>query len=407
MNKTCDVAIIGAGPHGLSLASHLRARGMSFRVFGKPMDSWASHMPANMILKSDGFVSNLSTPAPNFTLEAYSQRNGLPYADEGLPVSLKTFLEYAKWFRDHNVPDLEERMITKVERGADGFTVTLDDGEIFAARSVVIAAGITWYAHTPSVFAGLSRDALSHSFDHRDLTPYKGRDVAIVGAGSSAIDIADALHQAGANPRIIARCTELEFNRVPDPSDEKLIRRTLAPASGIGRGWKSYFCAHAPLLFHRMPQSMKDRAIQSHMHPAGGFFMRDKIEGVVAASLGRLVKSAAMKDGRAALTFADMKGTEETLSFDHVITATGYQPDARKLPFLGPDLAERVSPGGGSPIVSDVFETKVPGLYAVGLSSMKSFGPLMRFMVGAEFAAPHLASHLNKVAVATGSRRAA
>src|ERR1041385_5721268 len=88
MKNTCDVAIIGAGPHGLSLAAHLAARGIDFRVFGKPLNTWAEHMPKNMVLKSDGFVSNLSAPAANSTLKAWCGGNNVPYADEGLPLSL-------------------------------------------------------------------------------------------------------------------------------------------------------------------------------------------------------------------------------------------------------------------------------------------------------------------------------
>jgi thioredoxin reductase len=406
VNRICDVTIIGAGPHGLSLAAHLRARGMDFRVFGKPMDSWAAHMPAGMMLKSDGFVSNLSSPAPDTTLKAWCARNGAAYADEGLPVSLDLFLTYAKWFRETQVPELDPRMVTSVVRNGDAFTVMLADGETFATRAVVIAAGITWYAFTPSVFAPLSQDVLSHSFDHRDVSRFKGSKVAVVGSGASAIDLADELHRAGAAPHIVARVPKLEFNRVPDPADETLIRRIQAPASGIGRGWRSYFCAHAPLLFHRMPRHLKDRAIASHMHPAGGFFMRDRIEGVVPASLGRTIKATAMVDGRAMLDLMDSTGREQTLSFDHVITATGYRPDVRKLPFLATDLAERAAPGGGSPDVSEAFETRVPGLYAVGLSAMQSFGPLMRFMVGAEFAAPQVASHLQKTLMKSVARAA-
>src|SRR5437868_4660878 len=145
VNKICDVVIVGAGPHGLSLAAHLRARGMDFRVFGKAMDSWAAHMPASMMLKSDGFVSNLSSPAPDTTLKAWCARNGEAYADEGLPVSLDLFLTYAKWFRETQVPELDPRMVTSVVRNGDAFTVMLADGETFATRAVVVAAGITWY----------------------------------------------------------------------------------------------------------------------------------------------------------------------------------------------------------------------------------------------------------------------
>ena len=51
MKQTCEVAVIGAGPYGLSLAAHLRARGIDYRIFGKPMDTWNAHMPKNMTLK--------------------------------------------------------------------------------------------------------------------------------------------------------------------------------------------------------------------------------------------------------------------------------------------------------------------------------------------------------------------
>jgi cation diffusion facilitator CzcD-associated flavoprotein CzcO len=380
---------------------------MDFRVFGKPMDSWAAHMPADMMLKSDGFVSNLSSPAPGFTLKDYSSRNNLHYADQALPVSLKTFLAYSQWFREQQVPDLETRMVTNIARGTNGFIVTLDDGETFAARSVVLACGITWYAYTPSVLAPLPADVLSHSFDHREMDRFQGKEVAVIGAGSSAIDTADALREAGALPRIVTRRDDLAFNRVPDPSDETFINRMRHPASGIGRGWRSYFCAHAPLLFHRLPQHLKDRAIASHMHPAGGFFMREKVEGFVPVSRAVAIAAATMKDGRPTLTLRDRTGQGQMLAFDHVIAATGYVPDMRKLPFLAKDLAERAAPGGGSPDVSDMFETKVPGLYAVGLNAMQSFGPLMRFMVGAEFAAPRVAAHLDKMVASAGSRRAA
>jgi len=38
MSRTMtDVAIIGAGPYGLSIASHLQSLGIAFRIFGVPI----------------------------------------------------------------------------------------------------------------------------------------------------------------------------------------------------------------------------------------------------------------------------------------------------------------------------------------------------------------------------------
>jgi cation diffusion facilitator CzcD-associated flavoprotein CzcO len=67
-----DVAIIGAGPYGLSAAAHLKARGLEVCVFGQPMDFWASKMPKGMLLRSPRVASTISDPMNAFTLEACS-----------------------------------------------------------------------------------------------------------------------------------------------------------------------------------------------------------------------------------------------------------------------------------------------------------------------------------------------
>jgi hypothetical protein len=407
MDRVTDIAIIGAGPHGLSLAAHLAARGADFRIFGRALDTWRAHMPKNMDLKSDGFASNLSAPAPDSTLKAWCARHAIAYADQGKPVSLDTFLAYAGAFQKRFVPELEERDVASLARGENLFHLTLEDGEPVAARNVVLAVGISWFAYTPPVFAGLSRDLVSHSFAHRDADTFRGRQVAVVGAGASAIDLADLLKTGGAEVTVIARAPAIEYNPVPDADAETLLYRVLKPASGIGRGWKSYFCASAPLLFYRLPAHLKQRAIKSHMHPAAGWFMRERVEGKIPMLLGRSIANAAAKDGRAALTLIDRAGNGETRAFDHVIAATGYRADMRKIPFLAPDIRARIAVAGAPPAVSDTFETQVPGLYTTGMSAMDAFGPLLRFMVGAEFVAPRLAAHLDRKCAAPARKRAA
>ena len=407
MAQICDVAIIGTGPHGLSLAAHLKARGISFRIFGKPMGTWADHMPKGMMLKSDGFASNISAPARESTLKAYCARNNVPYADEGLPIPLKTFLEYAAWFRNRYVSELEETMVTGLKADGDQFAVTLQTGETVTARNVVMAVGITWFAYTPEVLAGLPASLGSHSEAYGDVRHFKGRDVAVIGAGASAVNLADELANEGVRAHIITREAEIEYNRVPDASDQTLFARIQRPASGIGRGWKSVFCAQAPLLFYRLPDSLKQRAIKSHMHPAAGFYMRGKLDGRVETILSRSIHKAEALNDKVALTLKDAAGALETKTFDNVVSATGYRPDMRRIPFLSKDLCERVALADGSPILSDGLETPVRGLYVTGPAAMNSFGPLMRFMVAAEFTAPHIAGRLERKLGSWTSNRAA
>jgi hypothetical protein len=48
----------------------------------------------------------------------------------------------------------------------------------------------------------------------------------------------------------------------------------------------------------------------------------------------------------------------------------------------------------GTPILSSDFESSVPGLYFVGLSAARTFGPVMRFVVGAVHPARQLTQRL-------------
>jgi thioredoxin reductase len=407
MSRACDVAIIGAGPYGLSLAAHLRPLGLRVRIFGKPLDTWRSHMPRNMQLKSDGFASNLSAPAAGHTLKDYCTDRGLAYADKGPPIALDTFLAYAESFRKRFVPRLEDTQVTRLERTSDGFRLELERGEPVFARSAVMAVGITSFAYAPAVFAKLPPWLLSHSFQHRDGEPFTGREVAVIGAGASAIDTAALLDDCGAHVRIIARKPTIRFHAPPDPDAESVLRQLRRPSSGIGPGWRSFMCASAPLLFHRLPERLRLRATKNHLGPAPGWFMRERIDGRIPFLLGRSIVGADMRDGRVALRLVSSAGERETVVCDHVIAATGYKPDMRRLGFLTPDLLAHIASVEHTPVLSDNFETLVPGLFAVGPVAANSFGPLMRFMVGAEFAAPRLAAVLERRIVSQQTRRAA
>src|SRR5581483_7078111 len=123
---------------------------------------------------------------------------------------------------------------------------------------------------------------------------------------------------------------------------ETLLGQLVRPASGIGRGWRSLFCAKAPQLFYRLPQALRGRAIRSHMHPAAGWFMREKVDGVIPMTLGRQVAQAEVSAGRVQLTLRDRQGGSERLTCDHVIAATGYVPDMRRVPFLAPELCRQI-----------------------------------------------------------------
>jgi thioredoxin reductase len=388
-----DVAVVGAGPYGLSLGAHLKALGVDFRIFGSPMHTWLNHMPRGMKLKSEGFASSLDDPDRSLTLAEYCRAKGLPYQDVGLPVPLETFSTYGLEFQKRFVPQLENKYVSEIAKTPSGFDLRLADGEVVAAKRVVGAIGITHYAFTPPLLAELSTEVATHSSKHSTVDCFKGKEVVIVGAGSSAVDLAALMHEAGIAVQLVARRPGILFHS-PMTLPRPLGDRVRHPLTGIGPGWKSLFCTDAPLMFRHLPEKFRIDFVRRHLGPAPTWFTKDQVVGKVPFHLGCNIASAKTHNGRVSLELNGTDGTRKSIEADHLISATGYKVDLRKLQFLNSDLRSTIQSVEHTPILSSNFESSVPGLYFVGASAANSFGPLLRFAFGAAFAARRLSRHL-------------
>ena len=400
-----DVAIIGPGPYGLSIAAHLKARGVDFRIFGSPMHTWLSQMPKGMRLKSEGFASSLYDPDSAFTLACYCQQEGIPYADHGLPVPLETFSSYGLAFQKELVPEVENKLVVSLRRSTDGFEIVLGDGDVLSARKVVMAVGISHFGYMPPVLSTLPEEFVSHSSKHSSLDHFQSREVAVVGAGASALDIAALLHQAGASVQLIARKPVIRFHDPPGQTVPSLLRRIRLPRTGIGPGWKLFFYARAPLAFHFLPERIRLEAVRRTLGPAPAWFVKRQVVGIVPFNLGVNITQAKVENGRVHLALTDSAGSHRTMTTDHVIAATGYKVDLKRLAFLDANILAAIRTADQSPVLSANFQSSVPGLYFVGASAANSFGPVLRFAYGAGFTARHLTRHLQK-SVRPGSVRA-
>jgi thioredoxin reductase len=393
MPNITDVAIIGAGPYGLSLAAHLRAAGLSFRIFGQPLSTWREHMPAGMKLKSPGFASSLSAPAAGSTLKDFCAARGIAYHDTDLPVPVDVFNAYAEDFQWRFASNVEAKDVCVLERKDDLFVLTLSNSEKVAARHVVLAVGISHFADMPEELMRLPRDMRTHSFHFQSGRHFHRRQVVVVGGGASAIDVAAELDACGASVRIVARDNTIKWHN--PPAERHVLSSLARPFSGIGPGWRSFFCAEFPQLFHLLPERLRLRIVKRHLGPAPGWFMRRKIEGRVPILRNAQIVGATMRGHRVGL-IVSRNGDEREIACDHVIAATGYKPDMNRLSFLSARLLHEIRQVENTPILSSRFETSVQGLYVVGPAAANSFGPLMRFMVGAEYTSPLLTRHLKR-----------
>lgn len=382
-----NTVIIGAGPYGLSVAAHFRHRGIPFRIFGRPMDSWMAHMPKGMKLKSDGFASDIYDPVGAFTLKKFCAERHIEYADKGIPVHLDTFTAYGLAFMERMVPELENKMVVSIDRAEDGFRVTLDDGETVNARHVVLAIGITHFQHIPNTLTHMPPEALSHSYAHRDLEKFQGRSVIVLGGGSSAMDLAGLLHEGGAEVQLVARQSTLKFHNKPDGKKRSLWQQLRNPQSGLGPGMKSRFYADLPNIFHYLPRNTRLQIVRTHLGPSGGWFIKDMVVGKVPLFLGCTTEHAEMRSGKITLALSGMDGSKKEVSADHVIAATGYKVDLERLKFLSSQIRTQLKGDEETLPLSSSFESSVPGMYFIGVAAADSFGPLMRFAFGAGFAA--------------------
>ncbi|MFE1337652.1 FAD-dependent oxidoreductase [Streptomyces sp. NPDC058733] len=391
------VAVIGAGPFGLSTAAHLRARGMPVRVFGDPMVSWRDNMPAGMLLKSTPAASTIDSPQRGYTLADYCDAAGVRrlVTDEDI-IPVETFTAYGEWFQRKLVPDLERVRVVSVDRRAGGaFELKLDSGEQFTARAVVVATGLSGLAHLPRELAAAAPDgpapasAVSHSSQHHDLSRFAGRELIVVGAGQSALETAVLAAEAGARVRVVARGRGRVAFGAP-PWDQPRLR----PESPFGRAWSLWALSYYPHPYRRLPAGIRHYLVRRVLGPLGAWWLRGRFaENVQVSEVQRIVRAEATGEG-ATLTVRSHAGRTERLAADHVIAATGYRVDIAAMDFLGHELRTALAVSRGTPKLGAGYVSSVPGLYFTGLPAAGSYGPVMRFVCGTEFASPRLARHL-------------
>ena len=189
---TCDIAIVGAGPYGLSAAAHLNANGVNVRIFGETMSFWSRNMPEGMCLRSPWEASQLSDPAGSLTIDAFQTATGVSVSR---PIPIECFVAYGRWFQSHAVPNVEQRKVVEIEKDTAGFRVALTDGEVVRCRRVIVAGGIGPFAARPPQFAGIPRNLASHSSEHWELARFRGQRVVVIGGGQSALESAALLHE--------------------------------------------------------------------------------------------------------------------------------------------------------------------------------------------------------------------
>jgi hypothetical protein len=193
------------------------------------------------------------------------------------------------------------------------------------------------------------------------------------------------LKEAGISVEVIARANTLNWvglhaklHRLGLVSKMLYSNRDVGPA-GISR------LVSMPLIFRRFPRGFQTRTAYRAIRPAGAGWLQPRLLGV-PITLGRKISSAVTSGSQLRIRLDD--GTERLC--DHALLATGFRVDVARYPFLSAPLVKSLRTVGGFPVLTRGLESSIPGLHFLGKPAAWSFGPLLGFVSGAEFASTEL-----------------
>jgi putative flavoprotein involved in K+ transport len=182
-----QAVVIGAGATGLSCARALARRGIRSLVLerGEHVGTAWRERYRSVRLNSG---------------RAFSALPGRRYP-RGTPVfpTRADVIRYLDDYRAHYELDVRTGTdVTRIDRDNGRWRVTTDADELRVPQVIVATGLMSRPALPPALTNGPSSVPVVHSAHYVDAAPYRGRDVLVVGAGSSGFEIAHDLVESGA-----------------------------------------------------------------------------------------------------------------------------------------------------------------------------------------------------------------
>jgi thioredoxin reductase len=357
------------------------------------MAFWKKNMPGGMLLRSKSEASNIAAPQKRLSITGYEKAIRRKLAN---PLPIEDFIAYGDWFQKQVVPNLDPRHVQNVSHDGRIFEITLDDGERVYAKSVVLALGIGPFRYRPEQFAGIPRGLAPHSSDLNDFSQFRGRRVAVVGKGQSALEYAALLHENQVEVQILTRAPALTFHsfawrknlfRRLTPGPLRGISYRILPPTDLGDIRTARKMAD-PDLFRQQSPDVQEKLLKDCAKPVGSYWLPSRLESVRVRTG---VSVAGVERVGSGLKLALSDGATDQV--DLVVLATGYRIDISKYHILDSSLMRHIQKTpDGYPVLDTSLQTSVDGLYMAGVIAEKTLGPTLRFVTGTSNAGPRLAA---------------
>ncbi|AQG81578.1 flavin-containing monooxygenase [Spirosoma montaniterrae] len=185
-NHINHIAIIGAGPAGLSMARVLKKMGTPFTIYEKHHNTggiWDMNNEGSPMYEAAHFISSKTLSGfPDFPMPAH-------YPDYPTRVQI---LAYIRAFAQHY--DLERHIkfntkVTQIEKTEQGWEVQTEYGGRQIHKAAICANGPLWQANIPA-YQGHFSGTIRHASTFKKSTELLDKRVLVVGGGNSGIDIA-------------------------------------------------------------------------------------------------------------------------------------------------------------------------------------------------------------------------
>jgi FAD-dependent urate hydroxylase len=381
MAENLDVAIVGAGPFGLSVAAHLRK--LRVRTFGPEMETWRTCMPREMLMRSAWEETSLSAAAGAGSLDEWVRETEESRTE---PIPLPMFLRYSAWFAERFVPERDPSRIASVELNGSGYRLTTEKGSDVDAKHIVVAVGVMPFAYVPPRLAEQLGDSISLATGIENAGRYSGKRVLVVGGGQAGLEAAGLAAQAGAAVELVTRSNVRWFAdhepHHPRGRVQARIYRLAYPVVGYGPPPLNRLVM-MPDLFAALPERTRRSLTARILRSGGSPWLREFVERSVRVTEHTTVAHVEQRPGSLLVRFDD--GTEREV--DHILIACGYRFDLDKLSFLSPEVRARIVTRSGWPVIDRFFRSTDPKVFFVGYAAEHRFGPLSRFVLGADFTA--------------------
>jgi FAD-dependent urate hydroxylase len=208
----------------------------------------------------------------------------------------------------------------------------------------------------------------------------------VVGGGQAGLEAAGLAAQSGASVELITR-SEVRWFADREPHHprgpiQRRLYRLAYPAVGYGPPPLNRL-ALMPDVFAALPEGLREKLTARVLRSGGSPWLHTLVERSVRVSAHTTVVSATRTPAGLVLRLND--GTEREV--DHVLIACGYRFDLSRLSFLSPGVAAGIAVRSGWPVLDRFYRSSDPNIIFVGYAAEHRFGPLSRFVLGADFTA--------------------